>query len=108
MIFNKPEIFYKEFPYKYWLFKAEMLYKMIEDDETNFHDIDGNLEALGGSSKEFQQMLKYELHFTYYHQAEALFELIFALEKLIGNSKYVWLEMSQVNSGDMPKGYKKN
>jgi len=103
MIFDKPEIFYKEFPYKYWLFKAEMLYKMIESNETAFHDKDGNLEALGASSKEFQQMLKYELHFTYYHQTEALFELIFALEKVMGESKYVWLEMSQYKAGDMQK-----
>lgn len=107
MIFEKPEIFYKEFPYKYWLYKAEMLYKMIESEETTFHDKDGNLEALGGSSKEFQQMLKYELHFTYFHQAEALFELIFALEEVMGESNYVWLEMSQYKSGDMQRFAKK-
>jgi hypothetical protein len=101
MVFDKPEIFYKQFPYKYWLYKAEMLYNMIESNELDFHDKDGNLDALGGSVKEFQQMLKYELHFTYYHPAEALFELIFALEKVMGESKYVWLEMSQYESGDM-------
>jgi hypothetical protein len=107
MIFNKPEIFYKEFPYKYWLYKAEMLYKMIGDDESLLHDSDGNLEALGGNEKEFKQMLKYELHFTYYHQAEALFELIFALEKVINDSKYVWLELSKGKSGDMHRFNKK-
>lgn len=107
MIFDKPEIFYKKFPYKYWLFKAEMLYNMIKDDASDFQDNDGNLEALGGSVKEFQQMLKYELHFTYYHQVEALFELIFALEKVMGESKYVWLEMSQYKSGDMQRFAKK-
>ncbi|MAL17928.1 MAG: hypothetical protein CL670_07225 [Balneola sp.] len=107
MIFEKPEIFYKEFPYKYWLYKAEMLYKMIGDDESLLHDSDGNLEALGGNEKEFKQMLKYELHFTYYHQAEALFELIFALEKVINDSKYVWLELSNVKSGDMHRFNKK-
>ncbi|NBC28281.1 MAG: hypothetical protein GVY08_15575 [Bacteroidetes bacterium] len=107
MIFDKPEIFYKQFPYKYWLFKAEMLHEMIERDESNFNDKDGNLEALGGSSKEFQQMLKYELHFTYYHQAEALFELIFALEKVMSESKYVWLEMSQYKPRDMQRFTKK-
>ncbi len=101
MVFDKPEIFFKKFPYKYWLFKAEMLYNMIEDDASDFHDKDGNLEAIGGNVKDFQQMLKYELHFTYYHQAEALFELIFALEKVMGESKYVWLEMSQVKYSDM-------
>jgi hypothetical protein len=107
MVLENPEIFYKHFPYKYWLFKAEMLYNMIEDDASDFHDKDGNLQALGGSVNEFQQMLKYELHFTYYHQAEALFELIFALEKVMGDSKYIWLEMSQVKSGDMSRFRKK-
>jgi hypothetical protein len=107
MVFDKPEIFYKQFPYKYWLFKAEMLYNMIDDDASDFHDKDGNLEALGGSAKEFKQMLKYELHFTYYHQAEALFELIFALEKVLGDSKYIWLEMSNQKASDMRKFGKK-
>ncbi|MDZ7717753.1 MAG: hypothetical protein U5K72_02895 [Balneolaceae bacterium] len=101
MVFEKPEIFYKVFPYKYWLYKAEVLYKMIEGDSLEYHDGDGNLEALGGSEKEFVLMLKYELHFTYYHQAEALFELIFALENVVSDSKYIWLEMSQYKSGDM-------
>jgi len=107
MIFNKPEIFYKVFPYKYWLYKAEMIYRMIENDSNEYHDSDGNLEALGGSEKEFLLMLKYELHFTYYHHAEALFELVFALEKVIGESKYAWLEMSHYKAGDMQKFVKK-
>lgn len=107
MVVEKPEIFYKEFPYKYWLYKAEMLFKMIEDDEKVYHDKDGNLEALGGNKKEFDLMLKYELHFTYYHQAEALFELIFALENVISESKYVWLEMSKYKPGDMQRFAKK-
>lgn len=107
MIFEKPEIFYKKFPYKYWLFKAEMLYNMIESGEKDFHDKDGNIEALGGNVKEYQQMLKYELHFTYYHQAEALFELVFALERVLHESEYVWLEMSQYKPGDMRRFAKK-
>jgi hypothetical protein len=80
---------------------------MIGDDKKAFHDKDGNLEALGGNEKEFHLMLKYELHFTYYHQAEALFELIFALEKVISESKYVWLEMSNFKPGDMKRFAKK-
>lgn len=100
MILEKPEIFYKIFPYNYWLFKAEMIKSMLENGE-RFQDSEGNLKKLGGDLKQYQQMLKYELHFTYYHQAEALFELIFALEKL--DNKHVWLILSKPEKGQMRK-----
>jgi hypothetical protein len=92
MIVDKPEIFFKEFPYKYWLYKAEMIKSLLDNNE-KFQDSNGTLEIFDGSLKEYQQMLKHELHFTYYHQAEALFELIFALEKL--DDKYTWLILSE-------------
>lgn len=92
MIVDKPEIFFKGFPYKYWLYKAEMIKSLLDSNE-KFQDSNGTLEIFDGSLKEYQQMLKYELHFTYYHQAEALFELIFALEKL--DDKYTWLILSE-------------
>lgn len=92
MIVDKPEIFYKEFPYKYWLYKAEMINSLLDSDK-KFQDSNGTLEIFDGSLKEYKQMLKYELHFTYYHQAEALFELIFALEKL--DDKYIWFILSE-------------
>jgi len=77
---------------------------MLDNNEA-FKDSNSNLNSLGGSLKEYQQMLKYELHFTYYHQAESIFELIFALEK--HDSKDIWFYLSKPEKGRMWKFAKK-
>lgn len=92
MILKKPEQFYKLYPYHYWLLKAETI-KGLLDNNSTFQDSEGILEAHGADQKNYQNMLKYELHFTYFQQIEALFELIFALEKQ--DNKYLWLILSE-------------
>lgn len=96
MITNKPEVFYKIFPYKYWLLKAEMLNNQLANLSEGV-ELFNNNPYLRGSEKDLEMMLKYELHFTFYHQVEALFELIYALKHF--DNKGVWINLSKPEKG---------
>lgn len=93
MIKKEPEIFYKLYPHDFWLNKANMLKAKLDSDSTSYDDI--GEYAHGGNSERYKRMLKYELHFTYFQQVEALFELLFALQNL--DDKHIWLHLSKAN-----------
>jgi hypothetical protein len=93
MITEEPEIFYKLYPYEYWISKANMLKSKIDNGDSAYDDI--GMGAYGSDPDRYQKMLKYELHFTYFQQVEALFELLFALQTL--EDKYIWFNLSDAN-----------
>lgn len=93
MIEKEPEIFYKLYPYDFWLSKANMLKEKIDSGSSTQEDI--GVYAQGSNDERYQRMLKYELHFTYFQQVEAIFELLFALQNL--DDKYIWIYLSQAD-----------
>ncbi|MBO6585317.1 MAG: hypothetical protein JJ953_04370 [Gracilimonas sp.] len=90
MIEKEPEIFYKLYPYDFWLNKANMLKSKIDSKGSASDDI--GISGYGSDQKRYQRMLNYELHFTYFQQVEALFELLFALQKK--DDKHIWLYLN--------------
>jgi len=100
MIEKEPEIFYKLYPYDFWLNKANMLKSKIDSKSTASDDI--GMSGYGSDQERYQRMLKYELHFTYFQQVEALFELLFALQNK--DDKHIWLYLSNSN---WPKNFEK-
>ncbi|WP_421774251.1 hypothetical protein [Gracilimonas sp.] len=93
MIEKEPQIFYKLYPYDHWLNKANMLKFKIDSGSTAYDDI--GVYAHESNDERYQRMLKYELHFTYFQQVEAIFELLFALQNL--DDKHIWIYLSQAN-----------
>jgi len=90
--------FYKFYPSDHWKYKATMLKNILEKYE-EVEDI-LNLGIIDVIEEDYKKMLKVEIHFTYFHMVEALFELIFALEKL--DDKKLWLYLS-ISRGDQLK-----
>jgi len=93
MITEEPEILYKLYPYNHWVTKANMIKSKIDADATAYDDI--GIFAHGSDNDRYQRMLKYELHFTYFQQVEALFEILFALQTL--DDKHIWFHLSNAN-----------
>ena len=91
---NIPPIDYKEFylnyQIDYWSYKIAMLKNVFD----NFHEVKNTIyKGLTDTNDEdFLLMIKTDLHFLYFQVIEALFELIFALEK--GDERYIWFHMS--------------
>ena len=89
---KKDEIleFYKHYPIDHWIYKARMLKNLIE----NFDSVKEILlkDLIDVVDKDCINMLKAEIHFTYFQIIEALFELIFALENR--KDKLLWFYIS--------------
>lgn len=82
--------FYRYYPSDHWIYKATMLKNILENYE-NVKDI-LNLEIVDVIDDDYKKMMKAEIHFAYFQMVEALFELIFALEKY--DDKKLWLHLS--------------
>ena len=70
--------FFKLYQVDYWLYKQSMLKGYLDSyDEfkKNFQRLVNEVEDI-----DYKNMLKLEIHFTYFQMVEALFELIFAIE----------------------------
>ena len=82
--------FYRYYPSDHWIYKATMLKNILE----NYEKVENilNLEIIDVIENDYKKMMKAEIHFAYFHMVEALFELIFALEKL--DDKKLWLHLS--------------
>jgi len=103
MIEKEPEIFYKLYPYDFWQNKANMLKSKIDKKSGASDDV--GIFGQGSDQKRYQRMLMYELHFTYFQQVEALFELLFALQNK--DDKHIWLYLSNSNWQENFKKIKK-
>lgn len=82
--------FYKKYNLSYWGSKIALLHNSYEHYDTIKETLTDKMEV--PDHEKFKQMLKIELHFFYYQIAEALFELIFALDKR--DEKYIWETIS--------------
>lgn len=89
---KKDEIleFYKHYPIDHWIYMARMLKNLIENFDSVKEIILKNL--IDVVDKDCINMLKAEIHFTYFQIIEALFELIFALENR--KDKLLWFYIS--------------
>ncbi len=88
-MFRKEEIleFYKRYPIDHWIYKVTIFKNIIDNYNSVSAIILGDLVDV--IDKDCINMLKAEIHFTYFQIIEALFELIFALEKR--KDKLLWL-----------------
>ncbi len=88
-MFRKEEVleFYKQYPIDHWIYKVTIFKNIIDNYDSISATILGGLVDV--IDKDCINMLKAEIHFTYFQIIEALFELIFALEKR--KDKLLWL-----------------
>jgi len=82
--------FYRNYPIDHWIYKVT-IFKNIIDNYDLLKDtlLKGLIDII---DKDCINMLKAEIHFTYFQMVEALFELIFALERR--KDKLLWLYLS--------------
>lgn len=85
--------FYKLYPIDHWIYKVNMLENIINNYDSVKKILHENL--IDVIDKDCVNMLKAEIHFTYFQIIEALFELIFALEKR--KDKFLWFLLSFSN-----------
>ncbi|KKL48560.1 hypothetical protein LCGC14_2324290 [marine sediment metagenome] len=82
--------FYKSYPVNHWCEKLALLKNYID----NYDSVKETLQKglMDVDDEKYIKMLKAEIHFTYFQMIEALFELIFAVEKR--DDKNLWYYLS--------------
>lgn len=91
--------FYQKYNLSYWANKIALLHNSFISYE-KVRDV-LNKEIDKPNDDEFLLMLKIEIHFMYYQISEALYELIFALEK--SDEKKLWKQISVSKFENYPK-----
>ncbi len=97
-MFRKEEVleFYKQYPIDHWIYKVTIFKNIIDNYDSISATILGDLVDV--IDKDCINMLKAEIHFTYFQIIEALFELIFALEKRKDKLLWLFITISPINS----------
>ena len=84
--------FYQKYPIDHWIYKISIFKNIIDNYDTLKDSLLKGLEDI--IDVDCINMLKAEIHFTYFQMVEALFELIFALEKTKDKLLWVFLSIS--------------
>ncbi len=79
--------FYRKYPIDHWIYKVIILKNVIDNYDSVKELLLKDLKDV--VDEDCINVLKAEIHFTYFQMVEALFELIFALEKK--KDKLLWL-----------------
>lgn len=91
------------YDYKVWQYKVIMLKALLDDPALRKSILSSSLWE-GVDTSEFEDFLKYEIHFTLYHAAEAFFAFIFAY--LYGD-KNPWLWLSEYDLDSLQQNIQK-
>jgi hypothetical protein len=93
--------FYKNYQVDYWNYKIGILKNSLDNfdevKETFYKNLQDTID------KDCILMIKTDLHFIYFQIIEALFELIFALEKMDERNLWYYLSFPEINHYDRIK-----
>ena len=107
MLFYELLEFFQSYPINHWVEKLSLLKNYIENYDSVKETLQKDL--IDVDDTKYIKMLKAEIHFTYFQMIEALFELIFALEKLDDKNLWYYISFSKFRDnykriGEIAKG----
>jgi len=95
---NLQKEFYRMYDPDYWLYRIMLLKNSHDDFDQLKSSLTKNTEETIG--KDFQRVIRTELHFLYFQMVETLFEIIFAVSR--HDNKDLWVALTFSNDRNTP------